>query len=426
MPLNNTIPPSKLRVAVIGGGIGGLAAAAFLRKHPHYSITVYERRSADFNETSAAFGMRTNGISIAKQLGITKEEIRSVVSVGYRTYNTKEELMSKSRLDEPGPDGEGALWLQFRQDFKNALLSRVTGEKGEGEPIKIMYGSYVVSVDPENGVVEFADGTSVEADLIIGADGIHSKVRKAVIPPSHPDPVPCGHSLFRFVLPMDVVKDAIGSDVEWPAMYNYDYGTYVAIIAAGDEGNRGVVMYPCRGHTLMNCAVAVPDSSLKKTVGTEYSWNAKGSREDLVEQMREFPAWLRRIFSRVPSQVELFQVRDQEPLPTYVKGRTVLVGDAAHPVVPYQGQGANQALEDVEGLNVILKEVTHRDSIPGLLKVWDSIRRPRASEIQRSSRISQIKISTREASQAILAVKPYVSMKEALALLQSQSSGEMA
>ncbi len=167
MPLDLT-PPSKLRVAIIGAGIGGLAAAAFLRKHPQYSITVYERRGSDFQETSAAFGMRTNGISISKQLGITKEEIRTVVSVGYRTYNTKEELMSKSRLDEPGPDGEGALWFQFRQDYKNALLPRVTGKEGEGEPIKILYGSHVVSVDPEAGIVNFADGTSVEVDLIIG------------------------------------------------------------------------------------------------------------------------------------------------------------------------------------------------------------------------------------------------------------------
>jgi salicylate hydroxylase len=129
-----------------------------------------------------------------------------------------------------------------------------------------------------------------------GADGIHSKVRAAVIPLSHPAPAPCGLSLFRFLLPMDVVKDAIGTDETWPAMYNYDEGTYVAIIAAGDEGNRNVVMYPCRDHQLMNCAVAVPDASLKKSVGLEYSWNAKGSREDLLDQMQHFPAWLRRVF----------------------------------------------------------------------------------------------------------------------------------
>ena len=95
----------------------------------------------------------------------------------------------------------------------------------------------------------------------------------------------------------------------------------------------------------------------------------------------------------------------------------MLIGDAAHAMVPYQGQGANQALEDVEGLDVLFADVSDRDSVPGLLQVWDRVRRPRASEIQRGSRASQARIASRGASDAILSVKPYVSMREALAQL---------
>lgn len=157
----------KLRVAIIGGGIAGLSAAAFLRKHAQLSVTIYERREAGFSETSAGIGIMKNGISVARQLGIDREEVRGVYGAGFRTFNIREEEVSRSLVGD-GPDGEGALWLIFRQDLRDALLRRVRDEKGVGQPVKVVYGSRVVAVDPEAGVLDFADGTSVESDLIIG------------------------------------------------------------------------------------------------------------------------------------------------------------------------------------------------------------------------------------------------------------------
>jgi salicylate hydroxylase len=166
MPTNSA-SPCKLRVAIIGGGIAGLSAAAFLRKNHHFTITVYERRDADSQETSAALGLGPNGISIAKQLGIDRKEIRGVVGAGYRTYDIHEKEISKSRIGD-GQDEDSGMWLVYRQDLKDALLRRATSGDGDGEAINILYGCHIVDVDPEAGIVEFADGTSVEADLIIG------------------------------------------------------------------------------------------------------------------------------------------------------------------------------------------------------------------------------------------------------------------
>jgi salicylate hydroxylase len=163
----NIAPPNKLRIAIIGGGVAGLSAAAFLRKNRHFNIIVYERRDADAQETSAALGLGPNGISVVKQLGIDRKEIRAVVGAGYRTYNIHEKEISKSRIGD-GQDEDSGMWLIYRQDLKDALLRRVTCVDGDGEAVKILYGCHIVNVDPEGGVIEFANGTSVEADLIIG------------------------------------------------------------------------------------------------------------------------------------------------------------------------------------------------------------------------------------------------------------------
>lgn len=95
---------------------------------------------------------------------------------------------------------------------------------------------------------------------------------------------------------MSVVRDAIGKQSQWPAMFNLDEGTFVAIIASGDAGNRHVVMYPCRGHEQMNIACAVPDSSLQRPSQLEYSWNAQGSVAEMVDGIQGFPQWLQRVF----------------------------------------------------------------------------------------------------------------------------------
>ncbi|KAJ5925023.1 hypothetical protein N7454_007662 [Penicillium verhagenii] len=401
--------PLKLRVAIIGGGIAGLAAAGFLRKYPQYIITVYELRGEDWQESSAALGLQTNGTSIVEQLGITRKEVRGDTGIGYRTYNIHEELMSTGRLSFR-PDGETGFWFVHRQDLKDALLRRVTDVDGDGEPIHVVYDSYIVGINPELGIVKFADGSSIEADLIIGADGIHSKVREVVIPASHPEPALCGLCVYRFVVPMDVLRDGDGN---LPDVLTLHEGNFVVIIAAGDKGNRNIVIYPCRELELMNFVCGVPDTSPRVLAQLKSTGSHESLVHDITQEFQSFPEWLLKLFSRT-TLIEPFPVLDQEPLPTYVKGRTVLVGDAAHAMAPYQAQATNQAFEDVEGLNVILADAFTRHSIPGLLETWDNIRRPHASIVQRDSRDSQAKLSTTESSDAFLGFKPYMPMNEIL------------
>ena len=164
---NVHIQQIRLRVAVIGGGIAGISTAAFLWKHQQFSMTVYERRDATFAEATAAIGIRTNGILIIKQLGMSRQEIQAVLGAGYKTYNLQEVEMSRSEVGD-GLDCDGALWFVFRQDLKDVLLARVMCKHNEGEPMIVVYGSHVVRVEPEEGFVDFANGSRIEADLIVG------------------------------------------------------------------------------------------------------------------------------------------------------------------------------------------------------------------------------------------------------------------
>lgn len=84
----------------------------------------------------------------------------------------------------------------------------------------------------------------------------------------------------------------------------------------------------------------------------------------------------------------MWELRDHDPLPTYVQGRAVLIGDAAHAMPPFQGQGAGQAVEDAEGLSLLLDLGVTRDDVPRVLQQWDSVRRPRASQVQLNARLA--------------------------------------
>jgi salicylate hydroxylase len=186
---------------------------------------------------------------------------------------------------------------------------------------------------------------------------------------------PSGLSAFRFTLPREEILEKIPDfrilDKSKPATLEMTFSF--------DPSRRSAVLYPCRDFELLNFVCIVPDDILN-TATTE-SWSAAGDIDELLSCFQDFPPWFLDIL-KLGKNIKLWQLRDQDPLPTYIRGKTVLIGDAAHAMTPHQGQGGTQAVEDAEGFELFNRPGVTPDDVPRILKEFDSVRRPRASQIQ--------------------------------------------
>ena len=208
--------------------------------------------------------------------------------------------------------------------------------------------------------VSFANGAIVEGDIVIAADGIHSELRQHVTPPSRP--VFHGSVAYRGVLAHRRIP-------HWPT------DSWLMWLGKGKH----FLTFPVRAGELINYVGFVPaDEEMKE------SWSAPGDPDVL---RREFAGWDPRIGSLL-SQVEAtfrWALYDREPLPTWTRGRLTLLGDAAHPMLPHLGQGANQSIEDGMALATILAQA-NRATAPAALLAYERLRRERVALVQRGAR----------------------------------------
>ncbi len=208
--------------------------------------------------------------------------------------------------------------------------------------------------------VSFANGAVVAAGVIIAADGIHSELRRYVAPPSRP--IFHGSVAYRGVVPHEHVP-------HWPT------NAWLMWLGKGKH----FLSFPLRAGKLINYVGFVPaDAEMKE------SWSAPGDPDVL---RTEFAGWDPRIGSLLQKVQMTFRwaLYDREPLPTWTKGRLSLLGDAAHPMLPHLGQGANQGIEDGMALATILARA-NRKTVPAALLAYERLRRERVAQVQRGAR----------------------------------------
>jgi salicylate hydroxylase len=152
--------------------------------------------------------------------------------------------------------------------------------------------------------------------------------------------------------------------------------------------DRRIVMGPGRGGDLYGVVAIIPDEFMHEQSSTQ-SWTSAGSKEKLLESFSEFPTWIKEILKVSKEDPVLYQLRDIDTLNTWVRGRTILIGDAAHAMLPTQGQGASQSFEDAEALQAFLPDLPSTYSPEQLSKCLQEVfdtRHQRASLIQTYSR----------------------------------------
>ncbi len=343
----------SIRVAVVGGGIGGLAAANALL-HRGVDVQVYEQ-APQLGEVGAGVMVTPNSLRLLNRIGLGDAVERVGASVGEGSRYYREDGLPVAPIVTVDSSGWNGMYGVHRADLLGVLAGGIPEHR-------LHTGHQCVGLrqDEDQVFLDFENGTEVCADAVIAADGIHSTLQHHVVEPS--SPVDSGSVAYRGLVPAERVP-------WWP--------TDVSQLWMGDH--RHFLVYPVRQGTLINYVGFVP----AREKAAE-SWSAVGDIEAL---RKEFAAWDQRI-PRLLAEVDTtnwWGLYDREPLTRWTTGRLTLLGDAAHPMLPHLGQGANQSIEDAVALSVFLGDAT-RESLPGALLKYEELRRQRTTEVQRGAR----------------------------------------
>jgi salicylate hydroxylase len=339
--------PRAPRIVIIGGGIGGLAAALALERRGA-DVVVCEQSGAH-SEIGAGLNLTPNAIKAFRSLGI-EDKIEAIGSgsefLMIRSWKSGRYISRMRRGDYRKTFGAPTLAVH-RADLVDVLAGAL-----RTADVRLGMRCVAVETGDRGAVARFADGSAIEADIVVGADGIHSVVRENLFGADRPRFTGC--ICWRGMAEVGAV----------PRDINVADGT----LWMGPHGH--VVHYLVRRGDLLNI-VAHYDSD----AWTEESW----TREcDVSEPMTTYAEWNSALTRLYPCSTRWYKwaLYDREPLELWSKGRATLLGDSAHAMLPYLGQGAAMAIEDGCVLAAMIAQ--HRDDFDAALLAYQKLRAPRA------------------------------------------------
>ena len=263
------------------------------------------------------------------------------------------------------------IWVAHRADLQNVMK-----KAAEDAGVHLKTGCHVEDVDFDNGRIKLNDSSEwLRGDVVIAADGVKSTIRKKMLGlHGKVDKVrETGDAAWRVVLTAEQIYQTRDTEL---------IGTLEKSVGLRWMGPGGHIMcYPIRNHKLLNLVLLHPDKE-----GTEESWTTKGDKKEMLEFFKNWNSRVKKLLDCVPpGEVLEWKLCDHAPLATWIEGKVVLIGDAAHPMLPYVAQGAAQAVEDAAVLGACLSMIDNKEQINTALKVYELIRKERAELVQLSA-----------------------------------------
>jgi len=339
--------PGTPRIAIIGGGIGGLTAAVALHRRG-IPAEVYEQ-SPQIREIGAGVALTPNAMKAYRALGMEAK----IAAIGYeseyqlvRNWNSGSII---SRVPRKGAYTQefGAPYLTMHRADLIEVLRRELPEQA----IHLGTRCVAVETDENRARARFADGREIEADAVVGADGIHSAVRNCLFGPDSPrfTGCACWRGLVRF-------------DAFPPGVVSPDGTMYM-----GPRSH--IIYYLVRGGELVNFVAHIESGAW-----TGESWTQECDRSEVVET---YAGWHEPLLRLLGSAERYYKwaLYDRDPLDRWSKGRVTLLGDSAHAMLPYIGQGACMAIEDGYVLAATIAKMP--DALAEALRHYERLRLPR-------------------------------------------------
>ncbi|HEX6527349.1 MAG TPA: FAD-dependent monooxygenase [Streptosporangiaceae bacterium] len=351
---------SPPRIAVVGGGIGGLATAAFLHREG-LACTVYEQAS-ELKEVGAGLVIAPNAARLLRRLGVldafARRAVRLETGWEFRRWQDGTILSAEDLYASCERLYGEHTYTAHRADLLETLKTLIPNGS-------LRLSARLLSLDPDGSdgpVLRFASGETTRADVVIGADGIHSVVRGTLASPA--PPAYSGLCAFRALVPAEKAPEF----ARRPAQTLW--------LGPGHH----LVHYPVSAGKLINLVAFAPAGDY-----TTESWTATAT---IGEFLAEFDGWDPRLAALIgaagtPGRWALL---DRAPLTRWSHGPVTLLGDAAHPMFPFFAQGAAQAMEDAAVLARCLAECAAGGSgWPSALRRYESLRLPRTTRLQEVS-----------------------------------------